>query len=174
SRARFAVWIDRVSSDVYRTSGRAPASASSCPAAAASLVPVGDSGTSTQPVNSPSAFQVLSPWRSRITVPMAPEPSGAGAQAGTGTGAARERTGGAEASSGNRTAGPGVPPPEVYARAATFAPAGRNDQPSHVAARAARDGRRGRAERVCRRGGQKAGRARHRGGHLHPRGVQGR
>src|SRR5262249_9816089 len=69
------------STEVNRTSGRtpAPASASSCPADAASLAPVADSGTSTQPVNSPSAFQVLSPWRSRITVPMAPEPSGAGA-----------------------------------------------------------------------------------------------
>src|SRR6202050_4747854 len=50
-----------VSTEVCTMSGRTPASSSSLPLLTASSTPFGDRPTSTQPVNSPSEFQTLSP-----------------------------------------------------------------------------------------------------------------
>src|SRR5499427_337406 len=61
----------RVSTEVWTMSGRRPESRSNAPPVLASATPLAESPTSTQPVNSPSAFQVLSPCRSRTNVAMA-------------------------------------------------------------------------------------------------------
>src|SRR3954470_2722640 len=63
-----AVLIARRSREVWTTSGRSPASRSCSPPRCASARPFSDRGTSTQPVKRFSAFQELSPWRSRIRV----------------------------------------------------------------------------------------------------------
>src|SRR5688572_45323 len=68
----FAVVIARRSSDVWTRSGSTPASTSMRPPACASVVPLSESGTSTQPVNRLRAFQVLSPWRRRTSVEVMP------------------------------------------------------------------------------------------------------
>ncbi len=56
-----AVWIARVRSDVYRTSGTMPDPAMSSPARFASFSPSSLSRTSTQPVNRFFWFQSLLP-----------------------------------------------------------------------------------------------------------------
>src|SRR3954454_6707700 len=63
-----AVVIARRNSEVCTTSGVSPASASCCPPRSASARPASLRGTSTQPVKRFSAFQTLSPWRSRTRV----------------------------------------------------------------------------------------------------------
>ena len=68
ARARSHVWMARVSRDVWATSGRMPRAAIARPAPTASSRPCGDSGQSYQPVNRFCRFQVLCPWRSRISV----------------------------------------------------------------------------------------------------------
>src|SRR6476661_7313965 len=55
--------------DVWRTCGASPASRISRPASFASATPCSLSGTSCQPVNRFSRFQVLCPCRSRTSVP---------------------------------------------------------------------------------------------------------
>src|SRR6202042_1262796 len=60
----------RVSTEVCTTSGRNPASSSSRPLLTASSTPLADRPTSTQPVNSPSEFQTLSPCRISTSVAM--------------------------------------------------------------------------------------------------------
>src|SRR3954453_11601735 len=63
-----AVLIARRSSEVWTTSGRIPASRSCSPPRTASSRPRSERATSTQPVKRFSAFQTLSPWRSRTRV----------------------------------------------------------------------------------------------------------
>ena len=59
----------RRSSEVWTTSGSRPASRQQPRRrVSASVRPLSDSGTSTQPVNRFFAFQSLSPWRSRTRV----------------------------------------------------------------------------------------------------------
>src|SRR5262249_2401929 len=67
----------RVSTEVCTTSGRSPASRSSRPPAVASRAPFSESPTSTQPVNRPSEFHVLSPCLSSPSVDMPPSLSAA-------------------------------------------------------------------------------------------------
>src|SRR5262249_8551384 len=66
-----------VSTEVCTTSGRNPASRSSRPPAVASPAPFSESPTSTQPVNRPSEFHVLSPCLSSTSVDMPPSLSAA-------------------------------------------------------------------------------------------------
>ena len=87
-------------------------------ACAASAAPLAESPTSTHPVKSPSAFQVLSPCRSSIRVDM--RPSLAASQ------------------SGNTAQATVVALPEVHARAATLPPAHRDHQRSYLTTRTAR------------------------------------
>src|SRR5215472_6187935 len=56
-------------SDSWTTEGRSPACFINRPAARASSTPCSLRGTSVQPVKRFSRFQVLSPWRRRISVP---------------------------------------------------------------------------------------------------------
>src|SRR5437879_3456304 len=67
--ARCVVWIARSKSDSCTTPGRSPASFIKRPASTASFTPRSLNGTSVQPVKRFSRFQVLSPWRSRTSVP---------------------------------------------------------------------------------------------------------
>ena len=64
ARAR-RCWIARVSTEVCTT--RAAGQVAQQLAAATASASPSDSPTSTQPVNRPSAFHVLSPWRSRTS-----------------------------------------------------------------------------------------------------------
>src|ERR1700761_5704330 len=152
----------RVSTDVNSRSGRIPASLSSRPAVRASSDPVSDRGTSTHPVKSPLEFHSLSPWRSSTSFPMARVYRGQ-------LPSEHERRWG-----GKTWRNAVVAESEVLARAAKRPEADRDDQRSHVTARPAGNRRRRWTQRLRGRGGEAAGRPRHRGGDLHPRGVPGR
>src|SRR5438128_4022116 len=94
----------RVSTEVCTISGRRPWSRTSTPPATASRAPASESPTSTQPVNSPSAFQALSPCLSSTSVDMPERLSGSGCRS-PGAGRPRPRDGGTEpqATGGHRT-----------------------------------------------------------------------
>src|ERR1700736_4497571 len=64
-----SVRIARLSTEVKATSGPSFSVSSSRPSCAASLRPCADRSTSVQPVNRFSTFQVLWPWRTRISLP---------------------------------------------------------------------------------------------------------
>src|ERR1022692_5216261 len=106
-----AVWIARVSTDVWTTPGRRPELASWRPPFSASAAPAGDKPTSTQPVNSPSAFHALSPCRSSTSLVMDKSLVWARCRA-----------------NGNPPRRVIVDQAEVHARAPTFPPADRHYQ----------------------------------------------
>src|SRR5467141_2652720 len=68
--ANWVVWIARSSSDSWTMLGLRSASFIRRPASIASFTPRSLSGTSVQPVKRFSRFHVLSPWRSRIRMPV--------------------------------------------------------------------------------------------------------
>src|SRR5580704_797041 len=65
-----SVRMARFSTEVKAMSTASCSLRSSCPAWAASLRPCADRSTSVQPVNRFSTFQVLWPWRTRISLPL--------------------------------------------------------------------------------------------------------